>query len=94
MTTYDTFTAQEILDNHAATNTVYGRGDVVQILKWNWLFGFQGYHTMYVTDVDDHSNKGTLKLTYHSSNTKDKTLSSICESYNSSDYRIRLYKIT
>ncbi len=89
----DTFTPQQIIDNNSATTAVYGKGDVVQILKRSSLQEFQGYHTMYVTDVEDYNNKGTLKLKYHSSDTKDRTLSSICASYNSSDYKIRLYKI-
>jgi hypothetical protein len=34
-------------------DVVVQRGDVVQILKWSFLQGFQGYHTMQITDVGD-----------------------------------------
>lgn len=93
LVSYNTFSPQQIINNHSSTNTVYGRGDVVQILKWSFLQGYRGYHTMIVTDVEDFNDKGTFKLTYHSSNTKDKSLSSICENYDNSNYRIRFYKI-
>lgn len=87
----DTFTPQQIINNDSATNTIYTSGTVVQLLKWHWLWGFQGCHTMYVTDAVNTSNKGTYKVTYQSNNSLDITLATICQNYNTSDYRVRFY---
>ena len=91
---HDTFTPADIINNNSATSTVYGKGDVVQILKWDstWL-DYVGHKTMLVTNVDDSDNKNTFKMTYHSQNTPGRRLLYICSNYNTSDYRVRFYKI-
>ncbi len=92
--THDTFTPQQIINNNSATATAYGKGDVVQILKHDSFWSdFIGFHTMYVTDVTDSSNKNTFKMTYHSANTLERRLLYICSEYNSSNYRFRFYKM-
>lgn len=92
-TTYDTFTPQQIINNNSSTTTTYGLGDVVQILEKKPLQGYVGVHTMIITGIGNVSNKGTYKMTYHSNNTLDKSLSTICQGYDNNNYRIRFYKI-
>ncbi len=67
-------------------NKDFFKGDVVQILKKR-LWYYRGYHTMLITSYKDRD----FALTYRSRNRKDKTLNSIAEQYNSSDYKFKFF---
>lgn len=64
-------------------------GDVMQILeKTNYIFpeslfhnDYEACHTMYVTQNSNNNKLGGYKLTYHSSNAKDKSLTEVCNYY-------------
>ena len=94
ITTTDSFTPQQIINNNSATATAYGTGDVVQLLKRDSIWdNYYPYHTMYVTDVIDPNDKSTFKMTFHTENTLNYRLRFICIGKDSNYYLVRFYKI-
>ncbi|MCK4260653.1 MAG: amidase domain-containing protein [Halanaerobiales bacterium] len=63
-------------------------GDVIQIMK-KVLWWYEGYHTMIVTGY----NNPDLLMTYHTTDTENKSLTTIINAYNSSSYKFDIMYI-
>lgn len=85
---YFSYTPSEVKSNHSSIYSDLWRGDVIQITKKvNWWF--EGYHTMIVSSYVS----GDLGMSYHTTDTNDKPLLTIVNTYSSSDYRFDFFEM-
>ena len=92
---YNDFTVNDILQSQATSSTNYVKGDVVQILEYNFGWGYVGVHTMIISQQPSNFNdKANYKVSYHSSPSYNKLLSTVLNHYVNGDYKVRFYNFT
>lgn len=83
-----TYKGTDILKDPNKVYKDFNKGDVVQELKKNiWGNAGKAEHTMIITGYGQYNRKNSLKVSYHSRNTKDKDLLEFIEDNPNKYYR-------
>lgn len=88
--TVETYLGRDILNDPNAVYTAkFYKGDVIQILYKNiWGNPGNAWHTMFITGYGTYNNKSTYILTYHTTDTEEKTLMELAAAFPDDYFRL------